>query len=142
MPKAMTPTSPGARQTRRHNPLSHDLVASGPLRTKSGKRKAQRDEGETDNYVDAKASRKILKIGQDLEEEEREEHSIAAPNTAFGFESRFGGGFNSEDEQHDQDLDEEWGDEEEEILEEVVGTIVTIALIRSSNFARKWIPMT
>jgi len=122
MPKATTPTSPGARQARRHNPLSDDLVASGPLRTKSGKRKSGKDEGERDNYVDAKSSRRILKIGQDLAEEERAEHPIATPNAAFAFESRLGGSVDSDDEQHRRDDNDEWGDEDEEIVEEVVST--------------------
>ncbi|KAI9869768.1 MAG: snoRNA-binding rRNA-processing protein, partial [Pleopsidium flavum] len=119
MPKATTPTSPGLRQARRHNPLSDDLVASGPVRTKSGKRKSRRDEVEKDSYVDAKSSRRILKIGQDLVEEERAEHPIPAPNAAFAFESRLGGRVDTDDEQHNRDDEDDWGDEDEEIVEEI-----------------------
>jgi essential nuclear protein 1 len=71
--------------------------------------------------VDAKSSRRILKIGQDLAEEERAEHPIATPNAAFAFESRLGS-VDSDDEQHRRDDNDEWGDEDEEIVEEVVST--------------------
>lgn len=107
MPKATTPVSV-ARQGRRHNPLEEDLTASGPLKTKSGKRKSRhQDEGE--QFVDSKASRKILRIGQDLVDEDTEENQVQKPNTAFDFESRF-------DEQDEEDAFEDaeaWGDEEE-----------------------------
>ena len=68
--------------------------------------------------MDSGSSRKILKIGQDLLEEEQEENAVAAPNSAFTFESRFGD--QSEPEENATVDDEEaWGDEEE-IVEEVV----------------------
>ncbi|KAI9681538.1 MAG: snoRNA-binding rRNA-processing protein [Caeruleum heppii] len=117
MPKATTPTSPALRQAWRHNPLSDDLVATGPLRTKSGKRKARREEDAEESFVDSKASRKILKIGQDLADEDLLSNRIEAVNPAFAFESRFEDDLIQEEEvQYDDD--EAWGDAEEEIVEE------------------------
>ncbi|MCJ1363120.1 snoRNA-binding rRNA-processing protein [Acarospora aff. strigata] len=110
---------PGVRHAQRHNPLSDDLVASGPLRTKSKKRKGRADEDENHSYVDAKSSRRILQIGQVLAEEELEEHTIKAPNAAFAFDSRIEEDAVSEDEQQHQDEDEGWGDENDEVVEEV-----------------------
>jgi essential nuclear protein 1 len=107
MPKATTPLS-AARQARRHNPLEEDLTAIGPLKNKPGKRKSRhQDEGE--QFVDSKASRKILRIGQELADEDTEENQVQKPNTAFDFESRFDG---DEDEETFEDA-EAWGDEEE-----------------------------
>jgi essential nuclear protein 1 len=107
MPKATTPVS-AARQARRHNPLEEDLTVSGPLKTKSGKRRSRhRDEGE--QFVDSKASRKILRIGQELADEDVKENQVQEPNTAFDFESRFDG---DEEDEPFEDA-EAWGDEEE-----------------------------
>ena len=114
----MAPTS-RSRSVRRHAPLEEDLAASGPLRHRSNKRKA-RSEDDGSGYVDSRSSRKILKIGQDLADEEHQENVAAAPNPAFTFESRFRG--TSEPDEEDGGFDEEaWGDEEDDIIEEVVG---------------------
>jgi len=128
MPKATTPRS----TSRRHNPLADDLLSSGHLRTQSSKRKSrgknsgQEDDDETggSNFIDAKASRKILQIGQDLAEEEAAERRAelgegSEPvNKAFDFSSRF-----DEDDQGSDDEDkfgeDQWGDEEE-VVEEAV----------------------
>ena len=108
-----------SRSARRHAPLEEDLTATGPLRLRSKKRKA-RPEDDGNGYVDSRSSRKILKIGQDLADEEQQEIVTAAPNPAFTFESRFGGA--SEPEEEDGRCeDEAWGDEEDDIVEEVVG---------------------
>jgi essential nuclear protein 1 len=125
MPKTTTPTSPGlrqAREARRHNPLSDDILATGVLRQKSGKRKSRPDEDDEARFVDPKSSRRILKIGRDLAEEDlqqRQEPRTALPNIAFSFESRFSGDVEDIDEdlQYDSEV---WADEEEEIAEEVV----------------------
>ncbi|KAJ9203802.1 hypothetical protein DTO164E3_2156 [Paecilomyces variotii] len=120
MPKATSSRSAAA--ARRHNPLADDLVATGHLRTKSsGKRKSQQtsdDEGE--HYIDAKASRKILQIGQDLADEDAAETRAALGetepkiNSAFHFESRF------EDEDNMSDDGAQFGEEDwEEEVEEV-----------------------
>jgi essential nuclear protein 1 len=104
-----------ARQPRRHNALEDDLLATGPLRTKPGKRKAGREEGEEDKYIDSKASRKILRIGQELADEDQESRIVAKSNTAFDFESRFE---DEEDREAEFEDEEAWGDEDE-IVEEV-----------------------
>ena len=119
MPKATTPITTGSRQTRRHNALGDDLVATGPLRTKSNKRKANRDLDDDHKFVDSKSSRKILKIGQELANEDLEETGRARLNTAFAFESRFGDEVSSEEDVPQED-EEAWGEEDEEVVEEVV----------------------
>ncbi|KAA6412543.1 MAG: rRNA processing [Lasallia pustulata] len=119
MPKATTPLATASRQSRRHNPLEDDLVATGPLRTKSNKRKAHKDLDDGEKFVDSKSSRKILKIGQELANEDSVETRAAPPNTAFKFESRFDNEQSSEEEAF-QDDEEAWGDEDgEEVAEEV-----------------------
>ncbi|ESZ92478.1 hypothetical protein SBOR_7141 [Sclerotinia borealis F-4128] len=109
MPKAMNPKEL-ARAGRRHNPLEDDLTASGPLKTKSGKRKSK-NEDEGEKFVDTKSSRRILKIGQELADEDEAENQSAKPNAAFDFDSRF------EDEEDEPEFDdedgEEWGDDDE-----------------------------
>lgn len=116
----MAPNS-RSRFARRHVPLEEDLTATGPLRQRSKKRKA-RPEDDGGGYVDSRSSRKILKIGQDLADEEQEENVAAAPNPAFTFESRFGGVSEPPEEEEDGQYDAEaWGDEEDGIVEEVVG---------------------
>ena len=107
-----------SRKARHSNPLSEDIVSTGPLREKTKKRKSKGDD-EDEKYVDSRASRKILKTGQDLADEVIEETAVKAPNAAFAFQSRFA----NEDEpaQNEQEDDEEaWGDEEEEVIDEVV----------------------
>ncbi|CAF9930304.1 MAG: snoRNA-binding rRNA-processing protein [Alectoria fallacina] len=112
----MVPTS-RSRSARRHAPLEEDLTATGPLRLRSKKRKA-RPEDDGNGYVDSRSSRKILKIGQDLADEEQQENVTAAPNPAFTFESRFGGASEPEEEDGRYE-DGAWGDEEDDIVEEV-----------------------
>ncbi|KAI9836094.1 MAG: hypothetical protein M1819_001708 [Sarea resinae] len=120
MPKATTPTS-GSRQARRHNPLSEDYQTTGPLRTKSGKAKSKKgdDEDEGDKFVDSKSSRRILKFGQELVEEDQAEQNTATSNTAFNFESRFGEDDDSDDGLQYNDDDAWAADDVEEIVEEV-----------------------
>lgn len=122
MPKATTPRS----TARRHNPLADDILSSGHLRTtstQSGKRKSRGDDDDdtavaADKFIDAKASRKILQIGQDLAEEEAAERRAALGqgtepvNKAFDFSSRFEeDGQVSDDE--DRLAEEQWADEDE-----------------------------
>ncbi|KAM3084142.1 snoRNA-binding rRNA-processing protein [Clarireedia jacksonii] len=114
MPKATSPKDV-SRQGRRHNPLEDDLTASGPLKTKSTKRKSRHEE-EGEKFVDSKSSRRILRIGQELAEEAEAEDRPAKANTAFDFESRFE---DEEEPQFGDDDGEEWGDEEEEEVEEI-----------------------
>ena len=106
-----------SKSVRRHNPLAEDLVATGNLRVKSNKRKAKAEDVE-DRFVDSRSSRKILKIGQELVEEDQKENTPIIPNPAFTFESRFGAESQSDE---DAAADEDgWGDEEDEVIEEVV----------------------
>lgn len=118
MPKATTPVS-AQPQGRLHRPLEEDLTAAGPLKKSSGKRKSRHTEDDEEKFVDSKASRKILRIGQELAEEERAETSAAKPkaNPAFDFDSRFAG-LDDEEQEEPFDDEEAWGDEEE-IVEEV-----------------------
>ncbi len=118
MPKARTQSSSGPGNTRRHNPLTDDIVATGPLREKTKKRKT-RSEDAGDKFVGSGSSRKILKIGQELLEEEQDESAVTAPNPAFAFESRFA---EESDADEDTRIDDEeaWGDEDENVVEEVV----------------------
>merc|ERR1712093_533768 len=111
MPKATTPIS-GSRQGRRHNPLETDLTAT-PLKIKGEKRKS-RHQDEGDQFVDSKASRKILRMGQELADDDVEENSVQPANKAFDFESRLD---DDEEEVPGQEEYEEWGDEEVEEIE-------------------------
>lgn len=112
MPKTTTPIS-ASRQGRRHNPLEADITASGPLKVRPEKRKSNfQDEG--DQFVDSKASRKILRLGQELEDED-EELNKGVKNPAFDFEIRF---LEDEEKEDGQEVEyEEWGDEDEEVEE-------------------------
>lgn len=117
MPKATTPTS--ARQGRRHNPLEDDIVATGILRSKPGKRRSKgNDDDDGDNFVDSRASKNILRIGRQLEEGENADKPKPPPPAAdnFGYDSRFGDEDN-EPEKLYGDEDEAWGDEDEEVEE-------------------------
>jgi essential nuclear protein 1 len=113
MPKATTPVS-ARRQEQRHNPLEADLTATVSQKTRPEKRKS-RHQTEGDEFVDSKSSRRILRIAQDLaDEDEAENDAIQKPNPAFEFESRF----QDEDEEGGVYEEEEaWGDEEEEVEE-------------------------
>lgn len=106
-----------SRKERRHNPLSEDIAATGPLRSKSAKRKAKQLGDEDDKYVDSRSTRKILKISQDLLENDKDESGVFPPNRAFSLESRFG----LDDLLDFQDKDDEdWGDEEVDEIQDVV----------------------
>lgn len=109
MPKATVPVA--RKQERRHNPLESDLTATVSQKNKPVKRKS-RHQDEGDEFVDSKASRKILKIAQDLADEDGEENQTQKPNPAFEFESRF-----EDDEENVYEDEEAWGEEEEEIEE-------------------------
>ncbi|KAK0653560.1 Uncharacterized protein DIS24_g6011 [Lasiodiplodia hormozganensis] len=123
MPKATSGAD--ARHARRHNPLTEDYAPSNPLKQKAAKRKKTRSEhADEQGYVDSKASQKILKIGQDLAEEEEAELEARRPkqpNPAFNFDTRFQDGPESdEDEIAYGEDDDAWGDDDdEEIVEEV-----------------------
>ncbi|KIX02787.1 uncharacterized protein Z518_08729 [Rhinocladiella mackenziei CBS 650.93] len=108
---------------RHHNPLEDDITtSSGRLRTKSitGKRKSRSDENaQGDRYIDARSSRKILAIAQDLADEDAQDRfvntqSSTSTNHAFGFDSRFAG----KDEEETDGTRGEYDDEEEWMPEE------------------------
>lgn len=128
MPKASAPRA--AAEQRR--PLADEILSQGHLRTKSGKRKSRSDEADDDHYLDAKTSKKILQIGQELADEDEAETRAAAAakgksvNTAFDFESRFGVEDGSEEEDNDKFAEDEWGDEEEEEVEEIVRIFIPL----------------
>ena len=114
MPKATTPSN-----RRRHNPLEDDLVATGPLRAKAPKRKSRASKDEdSEQFVDAKASRNILQISQDLIREEQD--AAPKPPAAQAYDSfAFGARAELDEPTNDQvyEDDEAWGDEEEEVEE-------------------------
>ncbi|EGP90414.1 unnamed protein product [Zymoseptoria tritici ST99CH_1A5] len=119
MPKA-TRSNSIARQERRHNPLSEEYSPTAPLKQKnSKKRKTTHGEDGQDGFVDSKASRRILDLGQDLAAEDEAEQQAKRPavaNPAFAFESRFGELSDDEEggaEVGEYDDEEAWGSEEE-----------------------------
>ena len=98
MPKVSS--SRAAAAARRHNPLAEDITSAGHLRTQSskkGKGKGKSDENDEDGengqrYIDAKMSRKILQIGQELADEDAAEqlkNSARPQSSAFEFDTRF-----------------------------------------------------
>ncbi|KAL4738104.1 Bystin-domain-containing protein [Aspergillus similis] len=125
MPKVTSARA--AAGARRHNPLAEDIIGTGHLRTapsKKSKRKSKADGDQEDGerFVDAKTSRKILQIGQELADEDAAEQKAARgvieapPNRAFDFESRL----EDEDVFSDDEgkfNEDQWDDEEE--VEEV-----------------------
>lgn len=124
MPKATTPKSPG----RRHNPLADDVLTTGHMRTQPSKKSKRRETQQSqddgghagERFVDAKMSRKILQMGQELAEEDsqgRVQPQSSTGNTAFDArdddEEEFSDGMS------DGGNMEEWADEDEEEVEEV-----------------------
>jgi essential nuclear protein 1 len=106
MPKIPRP----AQGNDRHNPLAEEYAATQPFKTKAPKKRSRRTEEDEGNVIDTKASRKILKIGQELadeEEEERKSRYSQPPNSAFAFETRFPNDVESDEEKG------KWGDEDE-----------------------------
>lgn len=119
MPKANTPISRKPKQAQLHNPLSDDIIATGTLKAKSHKRKARQDNVQEDGYVDSKSSRKILRIGQQLVDEEQDARGRNGQNSAFTFESRVDIEDNVDEDYHVEDEDA-WGDEDENTSPEAV----------------------
>lgn len=123
------PSISRSRSARCHQSLEKDILATGLLRTKSGKRKA-RPEDVAENFVDSRSSRKILKIGQDLADEEREETlPFSEANTAFTLGSRL------DDESAEEDKDarqhgDDWLDNDEVVIEENASSSATIRGLR------------
>ncbi|KAI9158280.1 hypothetical protein HJFPF1_06272 [Paramyrothecium foliicola] len=115
MPKATTPTA--GRPVRRHNPLEDDIVATGLLRTKPGKRQSKDAEEDGEQFIDSKASRNILRIGRELAEEDSVGKPVVKPTIdSFGYGSRFDDDVEVEPKTYDDD--EAWG-EDDEVVEEI-----------------------
>ncbi|WQF80261.1 Putative bystin [Colletotrichum destructivum] len=120
MGKATTPTD---RQSRRHNPLQDDILATGPLKNKAPKKKKGKttddDDDNGEGFVDATRSRTILRLGRELADEDgTAKPEVAAKPTVdlFGIESRYGVDVGGEEQAYEDE--EAWG-EEDEIVEEV-----------------------
>jgi essential nuclear protein 1 len=121
------PKSPRAPQSdQRHNPLASEYTAEHSFKQKAPKKRNRKDEADGEHFISAKASRKILKIGQELvdeDEAERQAKFPAPPNPAFAFETRLERDAESEEEKNRWDDEEAWGDEE--VVEIEVGLIVS-----------------
>lgn len=138
MPKA-TP-SRAAAAARRHNPLADDITSVGHLRTQSSKKDKLRSQGEDEDgnnaqrFIDAKMSRKILQIGQELADEDAAEQNLAMDavepkaNAAFDFDTRFEDEPLSDDEKFEN---EEWVDDE---VEEIVCVSMLYAWVVVSGY--------
>lgn len=112
----------------RHNPLAEEYSPSTPFKQKAPKKRKRLPEDEQ-QVIDTKASRQILRIGRELEEEDALERKAqiaptadSKPNPAFDFDTRFGGDVVSEESDSEEqtkwdDEDEVWGDEEVEEVE-------------------------
>jgi essential nuclear protein 1 len=120
MPKVPRP----AQAAERHRSLAEEYSPIHALKQKSPKKRNRRDEGDEDNVINTKASRQILKIGQELADEdeaERRSRYVQAPNPAFDFNSRLENDIESDEEETGKYDDEEaWGDEEEVVEVEVI----------------------
>ena len=118
------PRAPQA-ESQRHNPLADEYAPSYPFKQKAShkKRKSRSDgDDENDHVIGTKAARKILRIGQELADEDEAQQktllSGAALNPAFAFDTRFGTGVESDDENDAADRDAGvWEDENEELVE-------------------------
>lgn len=148
MPKAAaTRATAGAR---RHNPLAEDIVTAGHIRAQPGKKNKRVSQTGEDNedgerFIDAKTSRKILQIGQELADEDAAERkSVAGPmptneHSAFDFGSR------PEDEEllsdDEANMEEQWGDEEEEVEEVVWTRLFSYETLHADLLNRKSIRM-
>lgn len=135
------PKAPGSdkRQERRHNPLSEEYIPSQNLKQKAPKKRKSRTAENEDHFVDSKASRRILGLGQELADEEEAEAAALRPQTAnpaFDFESRFAQDVESDDDDGipaGADDDEGWGDEEEEEVEEIEVDPEDLAMFNKFN---------
>ncbi|KAK3067614.1 hypothetical protein LTS18_001012, partial [Coniosporium uncinatum] len=114
-----------SRDARRHNPLSEEYAPTASLKQKASKKRKSRHDEEEEHFVDSKSSRKILQLGQDLADEAEQERpkSVAIQhNPLFSLrDSPFKGDVVSEEETggYEEENDEAWGDDEDEIVEEV-----------------------
>lgn len=126
-----------SRNNRHSQPLADEIASAGLLSTKSKKRKTKHeDEDEEARYVDSRSSRKILKIGQELADEDSDHVAPAKPNPAFTFDSRVDTETVSDDDDAPEIEDDEWGDEEDVVIEELVCRSKCLVLF--GNFGLSW----
>jgi essential nuclear protein 1 len=103
-----------ARQPAHNVSLAQEYSPTQPLKQKPAKRRKTNEEKPEDAYVDSRASRKILKIGQGLIEEveaETQPARPAEPNPAFSFDV-------ARADLEDDRAASQWDDEEEAWLDE------------------------
>ncbi|KAI1199036.1 Bystin-domain-containing protein [Nemania serpens] len=115
MPKATTPTSGRRRGLEEEYLVGSGLLKNRPSKSKSKSKQGSDDEREN-NFVDARASRKILDIGRQLAEEDAPARRTETTTTAsaFGFDSRYDDG----EQAGGDDEDEVWADDDDdEIME-------------------------
>jgi len=127
---------------RRHNPLSEDYAPSNPHKQKAPKRKGRSNAGDDDDeqqaYIDSKASRKIIALGQDLTAEEDAELEAQRPKNASKSAFEFERSLRDEEDSDDEaggipEDDEAWGDEEDEEVEEVEVDPEDLAMFNKFN---------
>lgn len=122
MPKATTPTS--GRHGRRHNPLEEDILATGILKSKPSKGKNRDDDEERAQFVESKASKKILRLGRELAEEDRPKSIPAAPSrNAFDPEAARRLDLDDDDEPEEAVFEDETFGDDVELQEEFGGEI-------------------
>lgn len=114
-------------------------MPSNPHKQKAPKKKSRSsaaDDDEAQAYIDSKASRKIIALGQDLTAEEEAEAEARRPQgtkSAFEFESRLRDDEDSDGEADIPDDDEAWGDEDDEEVEEVEVDPEDLAMFNKFN---------
>lgn len=105
----------------RHNPLAEDYSPTTAIKQKTPKKRKQRTEEDGNDFVDTKASRKILSLGQDLADEADRELQASrgnVANDAFALDSRLNLENQSSEEDETSYGDEEaWMDDEEEVVD-------------------------
>ncbi|PHH60006.1 hypothetical protein CDD81_2210 [Ophiocordyceps australis] len=102
------------RQTRRHNPLEDDMMATGAYRNKPAKKRAKHgSDDDAQAFVDSQASKNILRIGRELAAEEQVMSEASDAVNPFALDSRFV--IEGDTQDNDWDDYETWGGEEEEV---------------------------
>ncbi|KAI5294793.1 snoRNA-binding rRNA-processing protein, partial [Ascosphaera pollenicola] len=127
-----TSSSAAAGTAAERRPLAEEILTAGQIRNKapkqkSNKRKSRHEEESGNPYIDARASRKILNLGQDLADEEAAENRAAGldagekdgkKTAAFEFDYSKFASRDDDDEDEDEELAQgadDWADEEEEV---------------------------
>jgi essential nuclear protein 1 len=116
-------------------------MPSHPNKQKAPKRKSSRNGNDNDEeqqaYIDSKASRKIISLGQSLAAEEDAELEALRPQnpskSAFEFESREHDEVDSDDEAAIPDDDDAWGDDDDQEVEQVEVDPQDLAMFNKFN---------